>query len=97
MMRLLKKARSLDLDEYRRHRGNLDNSASELEYEQTNQIASLGSDVGGFFEQVFGFTPFRYQLELAELLRIGLCCAGASDRQELLCLCFTSKVCLGES
>ena len=66
-MRLLKKARSLDLDAYRRHRRNLDNSAFELEFEQKSQIVSLGSDVGGFFEKVFGFTPFRYQLELAEL------------------------------
>ena len=28
---------------------------------------SLSSDVKTFFERIFGFTPFKYQLELADL------------------------------
>ncbi len=32
-----------------------------------HQIEDLKGDVKGFFQQIFGFTPFKYQLELAEL------------------------------
>ena len=67
MRRLLKKARTLDLAAYRRHRGSLECNVEGLEDEQKRQVTSLGSDVKGFFEQIFGFTPFKYQLELADL------------------------------
>ena len=66
MPRFLRRARTLDIYAYRRHREILDNSILELEFEQANQITSLCSDVKAFFEQIFGFTPFKYQLELAE-------------------------------
>ena len=67
MRRLLKKPRTLDLNAYHRHRENLESDAAEVELAQASQIASLGSDVKAFFEQVFGFTPFKYQLELADM------------------------------
>jgi phage FluMu gp28-like protein len=67
MRRFLRRARTLDIHAYRRHRGDLDNSVVELEVELESQVTSLGSDVKAFFEQIFGFTPFKYQLELADL------------------------------
>ncbi len=67
MRRFLRRARTLDIDAYRRHRGILDNSVVELEIELANQVTSLCVDVKAFFEQIFGFTPFKYQLELADL------------------------------
>ena len=41
--------------------------AAAVEKNSERKVDLLKSDVKGFFEQVFGFTPFRYQLELAEL------------------------------
>jgi phage FluMu gp28-like protein len=38
-----------------------------IENDSEHQVEGLKSDVKGFFEQVFGFTPYRYQLELADL------------------------------
>ncbi len=67
MPRYLRRARRLDIHSYRRIRGDLDNSVVELEVEVASQVTSLGSDVKAFFEQIFGFTPFKYQLELADL------------------------------
>ena len=67
MRRSPKKARTLDWNAYRQHRGFLDKSVADLEVEQVNQVTSLSSDVKAFFEQLFGFTPFKYQLELADL------------------------------
>jgi len=43
----------------------LDIAAIE-EFSEHN-VNSLQDDVKGFFEQIFGFTPFKYQLELADL------------------------------
>jgi phage FluMu gp28-like protein len=67
MRRFLTRARRLDIHSYRRHRGDLDCSVVDLEVELASQVTSLGSDVKAFFEQIFGFTPFNYQLELADL------------------------------
>ncbi len=38
-----------------------------VEKDSEHQVEGLKGDVKGFFEQVFGFTPFKYQLELADL------------------------------
>jgi phage FluMu gp28-like protein len=38
-----------------------------LENVSASHAVALQGDVKGFFEQVFGFTPFKYQLELADL------------------------------
>ena len=67
MPRFLKRARTLDVYAYKRHRGILDNSVVELEVALASQVTYLGCDVKAFFEQIFGFTPFKYQLELADL------------------------------
>ena len=67
MRGFLTRARRLDIHAYRLHRGDLDNSVMELEVELKSQVTSLGSDVKAFFERIFGFTPFKYQFELADL------------------------------
>jgi phage FluMu gp28-like protein len=38
-----------------------------LENVSASHAVALQGDVKGFFEQVFGFTPYKYQLELADL------------------------------
>jgi phage FluMu gp28-like protein len=81
MRRLLKKPRTLDLDAYKRHRKGLESDVGGLEDEQRRQITSLSSDNKGFFEQVFGFTPFRYQLELADLF----------DQNQFVAVCWSRQ------
>jgi hypothetical protein len=90
MRRLLRKARTLDLYAYKRHRGFLDNSVVELEFERASQITSLGSDVKAFFEQIFGFTPFKYQLELADLFEKNQFTAVRWSRQTVKSFCVLS-------
>jgi hypothetical protein len=68
-MRLfLRRARTLDICAYRRHRWDLDSSVVELEVELESQVTSLGSDVK-VFEQIFVFTPFKYHLNWQICLR----------------------------
>jgi phage FluMu gp28-like protein len=40
---------------------------ADVEKDSEHQVEGLKGDVKGFFEQVFGFTPYQYQLELADL------------------------------
>ena len=41
--------------------------SAQAEIEKGAEVDALKGDVKRFFEQIFGFTPFKYQLELADL------------------------------
>ena len=64
-MRNFSKVPSVHKDRLLEERG-LRSGIAAAEEQVNTQVESLG-DVKSFFEQVFGFTPYRYQLELAEM------------------------------
>jgi phage FluMu gp28-like protein len=64
---LQKKPLTLRLDELCAKRDRLREGIFVNEKDSERQVEGLRGDVKGFFEQVFGFTPFKYQLELADL------------------------------
>ena len=67
MLSLGKKPRALHpnkiFDELAGYREDL----AGVEKDSEHQVEGLKSDVKGFFEKVFGFRSFKYQLELADL------------------------------
>jgi phage FluMu gp28-like protein len=67
MKRLQKRPRTLRLDELCAERDRLREGVFVNKKDNEHQVEDLKGDVKGFFEQIFGFTPFKYQLELADL------------------------------
>jgi hypothetical protein len=67
MGRLLRKRRSLNLNEYRHHRGSLEIKVDELANQEKHQFDAVKGDVKAVFQQRFGFTPYKYQVDLADL------------------------------
>ena len=71
-----------------------------VEKDSEHQVEGLKGDVKGFFEQVFGFTPYKYQLELADLFEKNQFTAVRWCRQsgqEFFGFSFASQVCVGAS
>ncbi len=62
-----KSPRAMHKDRLSEERAGLRSDITEAEELGERKVKSLQGDTESFFEQVFGFTPYRYQLELAEL------------------------------
>lgn len=66
-MRISKKPKAFNLKRLLSERDKLIEAAEAVRNEKSNCLEDLKGDVKGFFEQIFGFTPFKYQVELAKL------------------------------
>ena len=62
-----KKPRALHPNKIFDERAGYREDLADVEKDSEHQVEGLKGDVKGFFEQVFGFTPYKYQLELADL------------------------------
>ncbi len=67
MRNFSKSPRAMHKDRLFEERAGLRSDIAAAEQLGERKVQSLGGDVKSFFEQVFGFTPYRYQLELAEM------------------------------
>jgi len=62
-----RKPRSLKQHEYDARWKALEKRSETLDCQHTAQVEELRGDTARFFGEVFGFKPFWYQLELADL------------------------------
>jgi hypothetical protein len=67
MRSFVKKPRAMHKNELLRELETLQDDISAIEKFNLGKVKSLQFDTKSFFEQIFGFTPYRYQLELADL------------------------------
>ena len=67
MRNFSKSPRAMHKDRLFEERAGLRSDMAAAEELGERKVESLRSDVKSFFEQVFGFTPYRYQMELAEM------------------------------
>src|SRR5512138_2558414 len=67
MRNFSKSPRAMHKDRLFEERAGLRSDIAAAEELGERKVQSLRGDVKSFFEQVFGFTPYKYQLELAEM------------------------------
>ena len=62
-----KSRRTLSPNRLFAERASLRLAVQNVEALRGTEVEALSGDVRGFFEKIFGFTPFKYQLELADM------------------------------
>ena len=67
MVYSLKRPRTLRLPDLKSKSKALEDHVREQESQQTSNVSALKGDFKRFSEEAFGFTPYQYELDLAEL------------------------------